>query len=367
MSSTPSTSEAERFGVPPSAVLDARPIAPDERVELIEEETEEEARIVSELESLTRTERGMSFNPLDWVRGPAATALIVVLAAALVLFVTSQVVGVLASIETLSPPLRWAVYGLIGVALLAIAYGLLRLVFAYARFRASPKYSFRALRELSNRAELRENARSDLDLATRDLHRMLREYPAETDEHRARLVRLGFKPNEADELSEARARLLAEFGEIAPSAWVERYRTMFAARVDDAARRLVRRRALLVGAKTAAVPHGGLDTAILLTHAYLMIADLCKLYRLRTNRAGTLALTWRIVIAAFVAGQIDDLTDAAAAQFAQLTTDATSGTLAKASSAVAGKVLGKAAEGVVNATFTYRLGRAAIVRLRPLD
>ncbi|MEZ6317643.1 MAG: hypothetical protein R3B49_02650 [Phycisphaerales bacterium] len=68
----------------------------------------------------------------------------------------------------------------------------------------------------------------------------------------------------------------------------------------------------------------GLDTAILLTHAYLMIADLCRLYRLRTNRAGTLALTWRIVIAAFVAGRVEDLTDAAADQFAQLTTHATS-------------------------------------------
>ncbi|MEZ6317644.1 MAG: hypothetical protein R3B49_02655 [Phycisphaerales bacterium] len=216
MSSTRSTGETERFGVPPSAVVDARPLDPDEPVELIDEAIEEEDEIAAELSELTRRERGLSFNPLDWVRGPAATALIVVFAAALVLFVTSQVIGVLADIQSLSEPIRWGVYGLIAVALGAIGYGLLRLVFAFARFKASPRYSFRAIQELATRAQLRENAHADLDAATRELCRMLREYPAQTDEHRAQLVRLGFKPVEADELSAARARLLEEYGEISP-------------------------------------------------------------------------------------------------------------------------------------------------------
>lgn len=361
------TGEFDRFGVPPQGVLDARPVAPGERVVFVDVDEVAEAEALADLDVLTRREAGSWLNPLNWLRGPAATAAVVVLVGTLVLLVTSQVVGVLASVQTLPPMGQYAVYGVMGLALAAIAYALARLLLAFARFKATPRYSFAALRELSHRAELRETARTNLDRAIGDLADILREYPASTDEDRARLVRLGFKPDEADRLGQARDRLLGELGDISPSAWIERYRTLFAAPLDEAARRLVRRRALLVGAKTAAVPHGALDTAILLAHAYLMIADLCTLYRVRTNRAGTIALTWRILVAAFIAGRLDDLADEAAGHFAQLATQATSGTLAKAGTAVAGKVIGKAAEGVVNATFAYRLGRAAMVRLRPLD
>ncbi len=42
--------------------------------------------------------------------------------------------------------------------------------------------------------------------------------------------------------------------------------------------------AKLVGLKTAVAPTGFLDTAIVLTNAYRLITDLCRIYNVRGNR-----------------------------------------------------------------------------------
>ncbi|GJM17961.1 MAG: hypothetical protein DHS20C14_01740 [Phycisphaeraceae bacterium] len=363
-----SESDFERFGVPPSAVLDSRPIGEDELRSILESEGDDEALHDDEaMEALTVRDTGLFPSPLAWLRGPAAVSALVVLGGVLVLLVVSQVVAVLSDVATLPVWGQYGVYALLALAVGAVVFGFARVTLAFARFKATPRYSFKALQQLADRADLRERAHTDLSGAAAQLAGIVKRYPCKTDEQRAKLVRLGFKRDSLERFASDRDRLLEEHGEISPSAWLARYRELFGQPIDEAARRAIRRRSLLVGAKTAAVPHGGLDTAILLTHAYLMIADLCTLYQLRTNRAGTIALTWRIIVAAFVAGRLEDLTDEAAQELTRLATGATAGTLAKASTAVAGRVVGKAAEGVVNATFAYRLGRAAMIRLRPLD
>lgn len=320
-----------------------------------------------EPESLTIAERGLFPNPLSLLRGPTVTAILIAGFAVVSLIVVSQVVSVLSDISTLPIAAQYGVYALIAVAVGAVVYAMGRLAFAFARFKASPRYSNKAIRDLAGRAELREQAKTDLAGAAGSLADVLKAYPLESTAHQTTLTRLGFKDSEIEPLIASRDELLAARDSMSPEAWIERYRTSFAQPLDQAAKRLIRRRSLLVGAKTAAVPHGGLDTAILLTHAYLMIADLCTLYQLRTNRAGTIALTWRIIVAAFVAGRLEDVAEEAGQQLFGLAGGATTGTLTKAGSAVAGKVMGKAAEGMVNGAFTYRLGRAAMVRLRPID
>ncbi|MEQ8770492.1 MAG: YcjF family protein [Phycisphaerales bacterium] len=317
--------------------------------------------------SLTVADGSLFPNPLSLLRGPSVTALLVAGFAIVALIVVSQVVSVLADISTLPVAGQYGVYALIVLAVSAIGYAMGRLAFAFARFKASPRYSNKAIRDLAGRAELREQAKTDLSGAAGSMATLLKAYPLDSTAHQAKLTKLGFKEAEIEPLIASRDELLAARDSMSPEAWIARYRTSFAQPMDQAAKRLIRRRSLLVGAKTAAVPHGGLDTAILLTHAYLMIADLCTLYQLRTNRAGTIALTWRIIVAAFVAGRLEDVAEEAGQHLFGLAGGATTGTLTKAGSAVAGKVMGKAAEGMVNAAFTYRLGRAAMVRLRPID
>jgi uncharacterized membrane protein YcjF (UPF0283 family) len=363
--------DADRFGVPPSAVVDARPVRAGEAILPPPEPTDEDLELdeldAADLDRLTRGDEQQWWNPLSWLRGPGVTAVLVVLGAALALFVASQAVGVIADVQSLPEPWRWGVYGLVGLCLGVIVLAAGRATVSFLRFRATPRLSSRALTELAERAELREEARADLDTAAAHLHRILADYPAGDDPGRRSLTSLGFTADAARALAADRRTLLDEYGQVPSAQWVARYRELFAARLDDAARRVVRKRSLLVGAKTAAVPNGPLDTAILLTHAFLMVGDLCRLYRVRTDRRGTMAITWRILIAAFVAGRLEDLTDEAARHLSDAAAGSATGVLAKAGSAVAGKVVGKAAEGVVNAAFTYRLGRAAMRQLRPID
>ena len=174
------------------------------------------------------------------------------------------------------------------------------------------------------------------------------------------------KDEELKDLRDAREHLLDTFDLAKPELWIKEYREQYVGGLDRVAGRLIRRRSLLCGAKTAALPNGGIDTAVVLTHSYLLVSDLCRLYRVRTGRRGTVAIMWRVLVGVLVAGQLEDAIDAAGDHLGDLAGGASTGILARAGSAVAGRVVGKAAEGMVNASFLYRLGRATVKRLRPV-
>ena len=371
---TSDTRDFDRFGVPGAALLDARAldaktVDATDLPEFIDEPDPMLDADVAALEEdldLTRAEAGF-FSPMRFLRGPAATTVLVLGIGLIVLLAVHQTVGVLASISSLPVAGQYLAYALVGVALLFVTYGVVRAVSAFARFRASPKLSARALDQLASRAHLREESRTQLDAACRDLHQLLKDHPVETPAGRQEMVKLGLKPEEIAALARARRTLMEEFGEQAPAAWVERYRTLFIAPMDEAAKRRIKLRAMLVGAKSAAVPAGALDTAIVLAHSYLLVGDLCRIYRVRADKKGVVAITWQVLLGSFIAGRLDELTDQAAGHLGDLMAGASGGVLAKAGSAIAGKVVGKAAEGVVNAAFCYRLGTAAMRRLRPID
>jgi uncharacterized membrane protein YcjF (UPF0283 family) len=363
-----------RFGVPGTALLDVRslgatPIDASAPPDFIDEPDPLADADVAALEQeldLTRSEAGF-WNPMRFLRGPAATTALILGLGLILLLAVHQTVGVLASIASLPVAGQYLAYALVIVGVLFVAYGVFRAVSGFARFRASPRLSARALDQLAARAHLREQSRTQLDKACADLHTILADHPVDTPPGRQEMARLGFKPDEIAAVSRARRTLMAEFGEQAPAAWIDRYRTLFIAPLDDAARRRIKLRAMLVGAKSAAVPAGALDTAIVLAHSSLLVGDLCRIYRVRADKKGVVAITWQVLLGSFIAGRLDELTDQAAGHLGDLMAGASGGVLAKAGSAIAGKVVGKAAEGVVNAAFCYRLGTAAARRLRPID
>ena len=73
-----------------------------------------------------------------------------------------------------------------------------------------------------------------------------------------------------------------------------------------------------------------------------------------------------VTLAAFIAGRVDSLAEAAGDQLGEALGSASAGVVGKAGSAILGKLIGKTAEGAVNGLFVYRLGKAAIKRLRPI-
>lgn len=305
-------------------------------------------------------------DPTRYLRGPLLTSLTLLAVGITGLFVMSQAISVVSQIQNLPAGLQWGGWLLLGLGLTAIGYAAIRLGGVFLRLRASPRLSADALSQLAQRAALRDADSDQLDAARTKLRKLLADHKVDTDKGRKELLGLGMPAEQLEELARARKHLLATYDTASPEIWVRQYRTMYVGSLDKTATKLIRRRSLLCGAKTAALPNGGIDTAVVLTHSYLLVADLCRLYRVRTGRRGTVAIMWRVLIGVFIAGQLEDVADAAGDHLGELAGGASSGILARAGGAVAGRVVGKAAEGFVNAAFLYRLGRATTRRLRPV-
>lgn len=326
-----------------------------------------EEELAAELESLelTRSEHSW-FDPTRWMSGSMVTAAVVLVVGLTGLFVLSQTLSVVSQIQSLPEMWRWAGWGLLGIGLAFVGYAGIRLGGVYVRLRATPNLSAGALDQLAQRARLRDASDDRVEAATASLKTLLEKHKLDSDKVGKELRRLGLKEEELQDLRDARAHLLDTHAKANAELWVREYRELYVGTLDRAAGRLIRRRSMLCGAKTAALPNGGIDTAVVLTHSYLLVADLCRLYRVRTGRRGTVAIMWRALVGVLVAGQLEDAVDAAGEQLGGLAGGASTGILARAGSAVAGKVVGKAAEGMVNAAFLYRLGRATVKRLRPV-
>ena len=114
-----------------------------------------------------------------------------------------------------------------------------------------------------------------------------------------------------------------------------------------------------VGVKTAAMPIGFVDAAIVLVNANLLVGDLCTIYNLRTSGLSTAAVLAWAFFNTVAASRLGEFTDEAAESVMK---DVEAGL----AGAVGGKVLAKASEGTLNALLVGRLGRTAMRRLRPV-
>ena len=138
--------------------------------------------------------------------------------------------------------------------------------------------------------------------------------------------------------------------------WLEQLDRQFLSSLDSAARKCIRRYAVRVGIKTAALP-SGFDTPVVLLNAYLMARDMCVLYNLRTSGPGTAAILLRVLFNAFAAGQVSELTESASELFFE-----GGGVMAS----VGKSISARATEGGVNSLLFMRLGAAMVRHLRPI-
>jgi putative membrane protein len=250
------------------------------------------------------------------------------------------------------------------LVVLAVLASLLRLSWVFIRLGRSPRVSTRALRSLAERADMRALSLQRSAEAKRQLKRLLTSYPLGSNRDRLRLSRLGLLPDEIDRLESAARALTSQEGG-GDAAWIEQFDRLFLSVLDEAAQRRVNRCAWLVGLKTAAVPGGGFDAAIVMINAYLLIADLCILYNVRTGAWGTATVLVHVVVNALTATQIEDVTAAATDHWAGHLSQHLGG-LAAGLTHVAGKVAARVGDGAVNAVLTRRLGGVAIRYLRPI-
>jgi uncharacterized membrane protein YcjF (UPF0283 family) len=338
---------------------DVRPASRDELAQLEREWREASAELGAVGLDLAGNDR--SARP-PWQGAVLALGTIIMGLTLLVLF--SQAATLLDQVSRLP---AWAEpFAMAGLALivLAILAALVRLAWVFVRLGRSPRISTKALRELAERRETRALSLQHSAAARAHLRRLLDAYPLGRAKDRARLGRLGVTPAEIERL-EGAAKSLRTQDMGGDAAWIDQFDRLFVSVLDEAAQRRVNRCAWLVGLKTAVVPGGGFDAAIVIVNSYLLIADLCVIYNLRTGAWGSATVLGHVLVNALAATQVDDLAGAATDHWAGQISQHLGG-LAAGLTQVAGKVAARVGDGAVNAVLTRRLGTVAIGQLRPI-
>ncbi|MBC7834648.1 MAG: YcjF family protein [Phycisphaerales bacterium] len=342
--------------LPPQSV---RPAGRDELARLELEWQEASSHLGLAAEDLTS--EGVKV-PARWRGALLALGTLISGLALLILF--SQAATLLDQVSTLPLWPRRLAMGALALIVLAVLLSLLRLAWVFIKLGRTPRISTRALRELAQRAEMRTLALERSGAARKQLERLLASYPLGRAKDRVRLSRLGVTPAEVDRLEHA-AKLLRTQESGGDGAWLDQFDRLFLSVLDEAARRRSNRYALMVGIKTAAVPGGAFDAAIVMINAYLLIGDLCLLYNVRTGPWGTATILVQVLVSALAASQIEDVTSATADHLTGQISQHLGG-IAAGLTQVAGRVAARVGDGAVNGVLTRRLGIVAIRQLRPI-
>ena len=145
--------------------------------------------------------------------------------------------------------------------------------------------------------------------------------------------------------------------------FVDRYRERFQSRLREAAQGVVTRRARMLGVKAMVSPYPLLDGAAALFQSFLMVAELCRIYNVRTGKIGTLRILLKIVFHTYIAGKVDEWEDSVGKTVAELLQEAG---LPSAMGTVVGKFSAKSAAAYFNYRLLRRIGLETIALLQPV-
>lgn len=355
--------QAASLGVP-------RPILP---VKPLDEETaktrwaEEDARtFAADQASAFETELAARESILSRWLGPLdaiAWCGVVILGGIGALIVLSQGLAVLDMATRQPPVVAYPLIGLVVVLSTMVAVAIARLVIGYTRLRRSPRHSVQTLAELRFRAHLREEAGVKLAAARADLERFLRQFPLDKAQEKT-WTSLGLDgPELAGKLRKARADLIERTQYGTDLDWIRALDRSFLVPLDKAADAIIWRHTRQVGVRTAVVPLVFWDDAVLILALARMIRGLCLVYNVRTSAAGTVTLMgWSMAALAF-ATEMESLHGTIRTQIHDFLCNHLGHSAAKVVDTVAPSV----AQGTANGFFTYRVGRAAVKHLRPLE
>ncbi len=292
------------------------------------------------------------------ILGPTAALGILALLSLILLFVYDHVLGIINVLAALPAVPRYTGYlGLAALGSVIVAFAL-RLVYLWARLRRTPAVRLSWLKKLSERRSLREMASRDKAAAQKTLLDYLEQYPATGSSHEKLLARLGTQEDEILRLYKARRRLLDPTIGLGPSDWLDQFQNKFVAILDEIARRSVKRRAFLVGVKTAAAPNPAVDMLVATYGAFVITGDVCRIYNVRAGAVGTLVIMAHAFANIFFAGRLEEATQSAA--------DEVFSEAATLGARVFGKVLGKVTEGAANGVLMYRLGTSVMKYVQPI-
>jgi putative membrane protein len=278
-------------------------------------------------------------------------------------FVVTQIPIFFAQISVLAPWAQYLVLGLFFVFTTALLLVVVRMAWMFGRLRVNRQVQVGALRDLADRRNLqmRSLAREKLDDAKRELTAYLRSFPLTSDAERKTLKRLHATDAEISELVTHRDSLLNPNLDPGAEAWIENFRR-FQSVLDTIAARRIGATRWQVAVATAASPYPMLDLSIVLYHGFALVHDLCKLFNLRTSNAATATILGRVMVSAYVAGNLQALSDEGGRTIAE----ELSAQLGSVGAKILGSVGAKVGEGAVNALLIGRVGRRTVTLLRPV-
>jgi len=313
--------------------------------------------------------------------GAASFALLVFVVGILLLYVYWQVLSLIATIAAF--PGWLAILSVLGLAVIvgAVLWAFARLAGTYLKFRRNRQIQ---LRDLERHHELREKLKlhktGSLFAAREELEAYVRNYPLsslrgvpqgqpaeQTTLPPNPSVTFRFSEDQSRKLKYARQELLLQGPGRIPDAqkWITVYKEEFQAILDEAARERVSQCARWVGLKTAISPNALIDILVLLYWTFVMINDLCTIYNVRAGFWGTVRLLWRILFAAYIAGQLQDWEEHIETTVESFT-DQVSDWAPQFVNGLIGKVTAKGATGFTNYLVVTRIGSRAIKELQPL-
>jgi putative membrane protein len=352
------------LGRPVHVPRDLTPVTADDRKKLALADQDAAARELAEAEELLATDPA-AFRWLGAFATPLASAFLLASVGLLGLFAFSQSIGVLAGLNGMPEYLRYPGYAALGVLAAAVLLAALRLAMLYYHLRRNRQITLSGLRELNNRTRLRWLAHAKRTEAKAQLEEYLKEYPLTVERERRQLVKLGLQNDSMTELQRRRELLLDPSKFSSTDQWLQEFQAKFQGPLDEAAAARVQYWAKRSGLVTAVAPNALVDSLATLYFGFAMLTDLCRIYRVRAGRVGTIVLLGRVFFNAYLAGEIKTLEDYAGSQVDQLTTPG--GPLADIVGAgVLGKLGARAAGGGLNYLLLWRLGRYTCRLLRPV-
>jgi hypothetical protein len=316
------------------------------------------AQIASDLE-YGQTGLSRFLKPLDTV----GWALVVIMGGIAALIVLSQGLAVLDMASRQPEIVAYPLIGLVLVLSTMVAVALARLVIGYTRLRKSPRHSLQSLADLRFRAHIRSEAGIKLAAARIDLEQFLRQFPLDKSQEQV-WNKLGIDGKElARKLRQARVELLERSNFGTDLDWMRALDTKFLSHLDAVADTLVWRHVKQVGVRTAVVPLVFWDDAVLILALARMTRGLCLIYNVRASATGTVAVMSWSMAALAVATEMEQLHSTIQNQIHEFLCNHLGHAAAKVVDTVAPSV----AAGTANGFFTWRVGRAAVKQLRPLD
>jgi len=346
------------FAVPEPQEVKSRPLSESEKQHYTQIDIEAERNRLAILASqITFNKQG--FMLPDGLRKFGMYAL-VGLAAILALLLLGQITSALVQFTTLPIWSQWIIGPLLVLVVLVIVYLIVRLMMLFFKLQRNEQVNLNGIKALNEREALRMLSKEKTEEALHKLKLYLKKFPIENE---SQFLSLGFTEDEYSHLTDTHRKLLEERPEYeTPNKWLSDFQVGFQAELNKIAMRRAKGYATKTAIKTAISPLPILDMTIALALGLAMVRDMMVLYNLRMSYGGAGQILLRAIGQAYIAGELQDLSEGLADALGDMITEQTGQVAAGAIAKVIGS---KVAEGTANGLMIYRLGKSTSKLLQP--